>query len=151
MTDRFEITAVRAEDVAELATIHITARCITMPYLPNLHTASEIGEWFASRVQEMPNAFCVARCTGHVVGYIYLYEDKLDDLYVSPNWQGRGIGSALLENAKVLSPQRIELSTFQQNTRARSFYEARGFREVRRTDGENEERMPDVQYEWSGT
>ena len=121
-----------------------------MPYLPGLHTEDEIRGWFTRRVQEVPDGFRVARSAGRPVGYIFLFEDKLDDLYVLPDWQGRGVGSALLATAKSLSPQRLELSTFQQNMRARAFYEARDFREVGRTDGMNEEGLPDVQYEWTG-
>jgi ribosomal protein S18 acetylase RimI-like enzyme len=146
----FEITAVKAEDAIELAAIHITARRSEMPYLPELHTEDEIREWFRGRVQEVPDGFRVARSAQQPVGYMFLYEDKVDDLYILPDWQGRGVGSALLSTAKSLSPQRLELSTFEQNVRARAFYEARGFREVGRTDGKNEEGVPDVQYEWNG-
>jgi GNAT superfamily N-acetyltransferase len=150
MTGRFEIMEVKAEDATELAVIHIAARRAEMPYLPEVHTEDEIRGWFASRVQDVPDSFRVARSGGQLVGYMFLYEDKLDDLYVLPDWQGRGVGSALLATAKALSPRRLELSTFQQNARARAFYAARGFREVGLTEGENEEGVPDVQYEWTG-
>ena len=44
----------------------------------------------------------------------------------------------------------MQLWTFQQNARARRFYEERGFRAVEFTDGEgNEEKTPDVRYEWT--
>jgi GNAT superfamily N-acetyltransferase len=151
MSGRFEITGIKAEDATELAAIHIAARRAEMPYLPELHTEDEIREWFSRRVQETPDSFRVARNAGRPVGYIFLDEDQLDDLYVLPDWWRLGIGSALLATAKSLSPERLELSTFQQNMRARAFYEARGFREVGRTDGKNEEGVPDVQYEWAQT
>jgi hypothetical protein len=42
-----------------------------------------------------------------------------------------------------------ELWCFQANDRARRFYEARGFRAIRFTDGaQNEEQMPDIRYRW---
>ena len=74
--------------------------------------------------------------------------EDLDHLYASPRWQGQGFGSALLDKAKALSPDRLLLWTFQRNECARVFYEARGFRSIKQTTGENEEREPDVQYEW---
>ena len=121
-----------------------------MPYLPNLHTTAEIHDWFVRRVNQTPDAFWVVRSEQEIVGYMLLDGPSLDDLYVHPDYQGRGIGSALLEKAKALSPQRLELSTFQQNVRARAFYEARSFQVTGCTDGRNEEGVPDVQFAWSG-
>jgi hypothetical protein len=43
----------------------------------------------------------------------------------------------------------LELWCFQANSRARRFYEARGFHAILFTDGAgNEERTPDVRYRW---
>ncbi len=43
----------------------------------------------------------------------------------------------------------LQLWTFQKNTSARRFYEARGFVVIEETDGStNEEREPDVLYRW---
>ena len=76
-------------------------------------------------------------------------ESWIDHLYVHPDRQGQGIGPALL--AKALEDGRPkQLWAFRQNTRARRFYEARGFRPVEFTDGAgNEEKTPDVRYLWS--
>ncbi len=43
---------------------------------------------------------------------------------------------------------RLKLWTFQANEDARRFYIREGFREVRMTDGDNEEGLPDVMLEW---
>jgi hypothetical protein len=46
-------------------------------------------------------------------------------------------------------PAGFTLWVFQQNERARRFYEARGLTLVKLTDGSgNEERTPDALYEW---
>ena len=43
----------------------------------------------------------------------------------------------------------LELWCFEANERARRFYEARGFRAIRFTDGaHNEEQMQDIRYRW---
>jgi GNAT superfamily N-acetyltransferase len=81
-------------------------------------------------------------------GIIAFREGWIEQLYVVPAAQGRGIGTELLEVAKRVS-DRLELWTFQRNTPARSFYEARGFELVGATDGSrNEEREPDARYLW---
>jgi ribosomal protein S18 acetylase RimI-like enzyme len=66
--------------------------------------------------------------------------------------KNRGIGAALLDHAKALRPEGLELWAFQKNVGARRFYERHGFRLVRLTDGaENMEREPDALYEWRAT
>jgi ribosomal protein S18 acetylase RimI-like enzyme len=70
-------------------------------------------------------------------------------IYVDPAAQDGGIGQALLDHAKRLRPERIELWVFQKNAGARRFYERHGFRLVRLTDGaDNMEKEPDALYEW---
>ena len=93
----------------------------------------------------------VARLDGHVVGFLTLIGDDLDQLYLRPGHYRRGIGSLLLTKAKERSAGRLHLFTFQRNERARAFYEAHGFRIVNLSDGSrNEEGEPDVLYEWLG-
>ncbi|HSZ51159.1 MAG TPA: hypothetical protein VK801_06275, partial [Caulobacteraceae bacterium] len=45
--------------------------------------------------------------------------------------------------------RRVQLWTFQVNTRSRRFYRLQGFAEILQTDGaDNEEKEPDVLLEW---
>jgi GNAT superfamily N-acetyltransferase len=78
-----------------------------------------------------------------------LAEGWIEQLYVDPGWLGRGIGSRLMALAKELQPGGLQLYTFQVNDRARRFYEHHGFVATWFGDGSaNEERQPDVRYEW---
>lgn len=150
MTEPADFTVVEAqpEDAPVIAAIHLTSRQRAMPYLQRAHTDDETRNYFARVVGARPQVWWVVRHRGQVAAYMLIDGENLDHLYVSPRWQGRGFGSALLDRAKVLSPGRLVLWTFQRNERARAFYEARGFRSIKETDGENEESEPDVQYEW---
>ena len=76
-------------------------------------------------------------------------EGWIDQLYVLPAYQGRGVGTDLLRVAQK-SSARLQLWTFQRNVRARRFYEARSFALVRETDGaRNDEKEPDALYRWT--
>jgi ribosomal protein S18 acetylase RimI-like enzyme len=95
----------------------------------------------------------VAEMDGSIVGVIAVSKEKhssfIDQLYVQPEFCGRGVGSQLLADALASLPRPVRLYTFQQNERARRFYERFGFRAVAFSDGrDNEERCPDVLYEF---
>lgn len=137
-----------ADDALAMGTLHILAMR-TLTFLPQLHTTDEAVAWMAGEVLPNNTAW-VAEVTGDVAGYIVFRDDWINQLYVHPDHHGKGFGGALL--AHVLehgSPK--QLWTFQQNERARHFYEARGFEAVEFTDGSrNEEKTPDVRYLWRG-
>lgn len=139
-----------AADLAEVAEVFLASRRDALPYLPVLHTDDETRRWMAG-VVFAAGGMWVAVVDRRIVGFAALNEsrDHLDHLYLLPGWYGRGIGSALLAKAKELSVGRLRLFTFQHNLRARAFYEARGFAVVDFNEGgRNEEREPDVLYEW---
>jgi len=146
-----EIIEATPDDAQVIADIHITARLTAMPYLVSPHSDDQTRDWLASCVGDQPSSWWLARKDGRVVGYMFINGDQLDHLYVHPDAQGCGIGTCLLQEARMLSPERIVLATFQSNARARAFYEKHDFRPVRFTDGENEEAEPDVYYLWEAS
>ena len=121
--------------------------------MPTVHTDAEIRAWVVDYM--VPNTETwVAETAGRIVATMVLdgemQGDMIDQLYVSPADQGRGVGGRLLAHAKQLRPARLRLYTFQSNSPARRFYEARGFIAKEFNDGSrNEERAPDVLYEWT--
>jgi ribosomal protein S18 acetylase RimI-like enzyme len=149
LTVEIEIREARTEDALEIADLHITVRRIAMPYLNEPFTEDETRAWFARTVGDRSEAWWVAQHAGQIVGYMFLQKQYLDHLYVRSGWQGRGIGSSLLNKAKTLSPRQLELRAFKRNTDAQAFYEAHGFHTVGCTDGQNNENEPDVRYVWS--
>lgn len=138
----------RPEDADAIADIHTFARREAMPWLPVLHSDEETRDWVASIV--LPNQdVWVAEVDSEIAGYVSLDGAELNDLYVRPGFQGRGIGTLLLEKAKGLSPGELSLWAFQRNAGARRFYERHGFETIALTDGsDNEEKEPDVRYRW---
>ena len=118
-----------------------------LPSLAGLHTPKEDQWFFRERVFKMCEVWGAFDNTA-MVGMVAFRKDWIDQLYVLPGAQRRGLGTELLQVAQS-SFGRLHLWTFQRNLPAGRFYEARGFALVRETDGSgNEEREPDALYLW---
>ncbi|HTF76626.1 MAG TPA: GNAT family N-acetyltransferase [Bradyrhizobium sp.] len=119
-----------------------------LPSLAGLHMPQEDQWFFRERVFntcEMWGAFDGAAMRG----IIAFREGWIDQLYVLPEAQRRGVGKDLLQVAQNAF-DRLQLWTFQRNAPARRFYKARGFALIQETDGAgNEEKEPDALYLWT--
>jgi len=128
-------------DVEEIVAIFEPSFAL-FDFVPKLHTHEENLAWFAKALRE-GEGYILGR------GYVLLSGDELSHIFVHPDAIGTGIGHALFEHVKTLRPDGFDLWVFQQNDRARRFYEAHGATAVEFTDGAgNEEKVPDVSYEW---
>jgi len=120
----------------------------TLDFLPTLHTSEEHRRWFGGCVLAQQDVW-VAEEDGRVVGFLALDGDLGTYFYVDPDWHDLGVGSALFAAAQEARPNGFRFWVFQQNERARRFYEKRGCTVLDLTDGSgNEERTPDALYEW---
>jgi GNAT superfamily N-acetyltransferase len=117
-------------------------------FLPMLHTLEEYRR-FVARVMLKECTVTVAEDDTGIVAFLAQQGEEVRQLYTRPDRIGRGAGTQLIEAAKSSGVASLELWCFQANARARRFYEARGFRAIRFTDGaNNEERTPDIRYRW---
>jgi ribosomal protein S18 acetylase RimI-like enzyme len=139
-------------DAELIAAIFASSRRAGMPYLSVLHAESEVLQWIKDVVLRnslVMLAVADDRLTG---GFASVRSGVLEHLYVSPQLQGHGLGTLLLDAAKEESPRGLRLHVFQRNLSARQFYERRGFKLVELRDGSsNEEGEPDAVYEWIGS
>ena len=140
------IRRARLEDVDAIAELYERSLA-TLTFLPVLHTLEEHRGWFRRVIDEQ--VVWVYEQEGAIVGFAALGVDMLNYLYLEPHAFGLGIGTALLDEVKRHRPDGFRFWVFQQNERARRFYESRGCRLVELTDGShNEEKTPDALYEW---
>jgi len=118
----------------------------TIPPLP--HGEQDARRWFL-KVVATQRELWVAEDGTALVAILVFDGPAIDQLYVEPGLEGRGIGAVLLAHAKRLHPAGLGLWAFQSNAGALRFYERHGFRAVESTDGSgNMERSPDVRLAW---
>jgi ribosomal protein S18 acetylase RimI-like enzyme len=148
MTD-CELRRVTTEDMVEVARLFRRSFQHTYPKFPKLHTAEEDLEYLSEEVFFNNEMWIAVDPHGQrIVGMIAFTSEMVNHLYLLPEMQRQGVGSALLELAKRKGTP-LRLWTFQCNEIARKFYTKHGFKIVRETDGaDNEERQPDVLFEW---
>jgi GNAT superfamily N-acetyltransferase len=135
-------------DMEVAARVHRAAFDHALPWLAGLHTPQEDRWFFEERMFVTCDLWGAFRDTG-MIGLIAFREDWIDQLYVLPDAQGRGVGTELLQIAQDTF-MRLQLWTFRRNQRARRFYEARRFVLMKETDGaNNEEKESDALYLWT--
>lgn len=144
---------------------------VIRPYLPG-DEAAVAGVWHRSgqaaytylptwqqftweHAQEVFRQVIVSHCElwvgtldERVVAYLAMRNSYVDRLYVDPPEQGKGWGRRLIEFAKALHPQGLELHTHQENHTARALYERQGFVAVKFGVSPPPESAPDVEYHW---
>ena len=147
-----EVTLRPAEDadVDDLAALHLETRRASEPAMPaGVHDEAEVRSRMAGRVAG--SEVWLALADGDPVGYVGFTPTWLEDLYVHPAHQRRGIGTLLLDLVRSRLPEGFSLWVFAGNRPALAFYRAHGLVELELSDGSaNEEGAPDVRLAWPG-
>jgi GNAT superfamily N-acetyltransferase len=139
------LASLDTDDMDAAAMVRRIALAERLPFLPDLHTTEEDAAYWRSNLLANGQVFG-AWAGGTLAGVIAYGDGWIHQLYVLPEFQRQGIGSALLAQA-AQDMGDIRLWTFQRNVLARGFYEHHGFQPVEQTDGRgNEEREPDILY-----
>jgi putative acetyltransferase len=89
-------------------------------------------DWWRARWRNelLPSAeIVVAEAEGDIVGFVTVDPNTLylDQIVVAPERWRAGIGAALIDEAKHLSPRGLDLDVNTDNARAISFYGTQGF------------------------
>jgi GNAT superfamily N-acetyltransferase len=145
------VRAASEADAVDVVRVLRGSRLRFLPYAPPAHSEAQTLHWVLSDL--IPSGgVTVATVDEHVVGVVAVRRTPgaswVDQLYVDPEYCGRGIGARLLTTTLLALPRPIRLYSFQRNEGARRFYERRGFSPIQYGDGSsNEEGCPDILYE----
>ena len=88
-------------------------------------------EFWQSKVQDMREVYIPAAETyvyedDVIKGFVSLCEDALAAIFVSPEFQGMGIGKQLMRKAKAVR-NNLHLAVYKENTKSIEFYKKCGF------------------------
>jgi len=136
-------------DISTVAAVWYRAGIDAYPYLPGWQNMTpELAlEVFCQHIAPHCDVYVIEH-QGTIAGYLALKGSYVDRLYIDPGSQALGLGTALIEHARRLQPEGLELHTHQQNVTACAFYERLGFVAVRYGVSPPPESAPDVEYHW---
>lgn len=149
MIDGFKIREYRSEDFNAVTILWRISREKSLPefQLEKGHFFYEDLDYFHNVVLKKHRVW-VAELESRPVGFMAMNKDFIDQLYIHPDFQRRGIGHLLLNFAREQSPSHLWLYTLQANTNARAFYEKNGFVAEKFGVSPPPESEPDVEYHW---
>jgi ribosomal protein S18 acetylase RimI-like enzyme len=149
MSQRFVIREYQAEDFDAVTVVWRISREKSLPefQLEKGHFFYEDRNYFQNYVLKN-NTVWVVELENRPVGFMAMNRDFIDQLYIAPDFQRRGIGRSLLDFARAQSPDHLWLYTFQVNVHARAFYEKNGFVAEKFGVSPPPESEPDVEYHW---
>lgn len=114
------------------------------------HLFYEDRDYFRDHILKH-NQVWVAESGQQPVAFMAMNKDFIDQLYIDPGFQRRGLGKTLLNFAREQSPDHLWLYTLQINVNARAFYEKNGFVAEKFGISPPPENEPDVEYHWRRT
>lgn len=145
MTSAVTVRSAESEDVSALKRVAQAAyEAAYMEIIGQREIDAAMAAWYNDErlhdaIVNQETAYFVAEAD-EVVGYASggetdeIGEGELHNIYVHPEWWGKGVGSQLLsaiEDALTArGVSRLHLQVFTENDGARRFYEARGFTRV---------------------
>jgi len=122
------IRAFKNTDSEAIMTIWYEAQTLAHPFL---------SKDFVDKVKVMmkdifiPNSKTwVYENEGEVIGFVSMMNNEIGGLFVNPNKQSKGIGTALVNHIKTMHDT-IEVEVFENNIIGNSFYNKYGFKRIK--------------------
>jgi putative acetyltransferase len=115
-------------DIQTISLVHRRACLIAYRFMNWSYSLPEVEAWYC-RISSGWTWTLAMFDADVMMGFIAVRDLHIDQLYVDPSYQRRGIGSSLLDRALDNASGRTTLHVFEANGSARAFYEKHGFRQ----------------------
>ena len=140
-----EIRPYRHGDLDAVAALWHASWLSTGVALEKPVSVAELRERFPEEIAKGWTVY-VATLDANVIGFISIAGHTLEQLFIAPEYQNRGIGKTLLDFVKAQRPDGFDLITAVES-RAPKFYEREGL--TRREESHHPDYgHPIVRYEW---
>ena len=127
----FKIIPASKEDYAEIATVWEASVRATHDFL----TEDDIGRLrplVLSKYLDAVNVDCVKNTAGEIIGFIGILGDRIEMLFIDPDYRGKSVGKFLMRYA-IEKAGAIKVDVNEQNTQAIGFYKHLGFEIIGRS------------------
>jgi ribosomal protein S18 acetylase RimI-like enzyme len=125
----YVLRRLQADDLDAISRVHWRACRIAYRFMNWSYSEGEVRRWYAGKLDQWDWGR-VAWAGESVAGFIAASGAHLDQLFVDPDHQRAGIGSALLRALLERGQRPVTLNVFALNAPARAFYERFGFRQT---------------------
>jgi len=118
------IRAYREKDLEAMLSIWLRASAKAHSFVGREYWESQIDNMRTVYIPASENY--VYEIDSTIVGFYSLHGDTLAAIFVSPEHQGQGVGTALLDHAKTKRTQ-LKLTVYKENPASFGFYLSQGF------------------------
>ena len=115
------------DDIEAVGRVWLTTSIVAHDFVPEEFWRADLEAMTTQILPHPDTKGYVHEEAGTIDGFISLGGDEVGCLFVMPDKQGLGIGSALLDHVKQRH-EKLSLHVYRKNRLARQFYESRGFR-----------------------
>ena len=115
------------DDIEAVGLVWLTSSLVAHDFVPEEFWRADLKAMVTELLPYPNTKGYVHEEAGSIDGFISLGGDEVGCLFVMPDRQGRGIGSALLDHVKQ-QHAKLSLHVYEKNALARHFYESREFR-----------------------
>lgn len=138
------ISKAKGSDLEAILNIWLEASIKAHDFMP--------PEYWKSKIKDMREIYLpsasnyVFESNAEILGFVSMYQNTLAAIFVTPEQQGNGIGSALLEYIKTKYDE-LDLNVYKTNTSSINFYKKHGFVIVAEHFDEHTGR-PEIEMKW---
>jgi ribosomal protein S18 acetylase RimI-like enzyme len=144
-----EISKYKEQDFQPLAAFFREIYAATYPFLDEKFLRPSRFETILRKHTLPKMDVWLAKINGELIGFAAVGKNFIDQLYIHTDYQGKGLGSFWIEQAKAKYPDFLELYTLGSNKKAIAFYEKHGFKIIEKGIAPDEN-VPDVKMLWRG-